>query len=119
MVFLTSYFDTIRAVAGQRDPVILEIVIRNTEEEAKLFSFIVRVPFSLGFDNVGLMRETRRRLGYVKAGNEKVVPIPIYCKKNIKEGLHPIEITAYTHPDKYDKVLESATHKTQLRVIKV
>jgi uncharacterized membrane protein len=65
------------------------------------------------------MRETRRRLGYVKAGDEKTVPIPIYCKKNIKEGLHPIEITAYIHPDKYDKVLESTTHKTQLRVIKV
>ena len=117
MVFLASYFNTIRAVAGQKEPVFLEIVVRNTEQESKLMSVAVKIPFDLGFDSVGLMRETRRRLGYVGAGEEKKIPIALYCKRNIKEGTYPIEVIAYIHPDKYDKTLASFNHKTQLRVI--
>ena len=117
MVFLASYFNTIRAVAGQKEPVILEIVLRNTEQESKLMSVTVKIPFDLGFDSVGLMRETRRRLGYVGAGEEKKIPIALYCKRNIKEGTYPIDVTAYIHPDKYDKTIVSVPHKTQLRVI--
>jgi uncharacterized membrane protein len=119
MVFLASYFNTIRAVAGQREPVVLEIVLRNTEEESKLMSVMIKIPFDLGFDSTGLMRETRRRLGYVGAGEEKKIPIALYCKRNIKEGVYPIEVTAYIHPDKYDKSVKSFPHKTQLRVISV
>jgi hypothetical protein len=117
MVFLASYFNTIRAVAGQREPVVLEIVVRNTEQDSKLMSVAVKIPFDLGFDSVGLMRETRRRLGYVGAGEEKKIPIALYCKRNIKEGVYPIAVTAYIHPDKYDKTMASFPHKTQLRVI--
>jgi uncharacterized membrane protein len=117
MVVLGSYFDTIRAVAGQREPIILEIELRNDEQESKLVSLLIKVPFSLGFDSVGLMRETRRRIGYLKAGEEKKVPLPIYCKTNIKEGVYPIGIRAQIHPDKYDKVLKEISHKAELRVI--
>jgi hypothetical protein len=117
MVFLASYFNTIRAIAGQKEPVILEIVIRNDEPDSKLVSLLVKIPFSLGFDSTGLMRETRRRLGYLKAGDEKRVPLPIYCKPNIKEGSYPIEVRLQIHPDKYDRVLKEFQHKTELRVI--
>lgn len=117
MVFLASYFNTIRAVAGQKEPVILEIVLRNTEQESKLMSVLVKIPFDLGFDSVGLMRQTSRRLGYVGAGEEKKIPLTIYCKRNIKEGQYPIEIHALIHPDKYDRTAQDTVHKTQLRVI--
>jgi len=117
MVVLNSYFDTIRAVAGQREPLILEIEVRNDGTEAKLISLLVKIPFDLGFDSIGLMRETRRRIGYIKAGEEKKVPLPIYCKPNIKEGAYPIQIKAIVHPDKYDKTSEEIVHKAQLRVI--
>ena len=117
MVFLNSYFDTIRAVEGQREPVILEIVVRNDEQESILASVLIKIPFALGFDRAGLMRDTRRRIGYIKAGEEKTIPIPLYCKTNTKEGVYPVEIRAQIHPDKYDKVLKEILYKTELRVI--
>lgn len=117
MVFLASYFNTVRMVSGQKEPVIMEIVVRNSEEESILVSLLVKIPYSLGFDRVGLMRETRRRLGYIKPGVEKRVPITLYGKPGIKEGLYPVEIRAYTHPDKYDRTLKTVAHQTSLRVI--
>lgn len=114
---VSTRLNPIRMIAGQREPVILDVVVRNRTEKMQLVSVLVKVPFSLGFDKVGLMRESRKRVGYVGAGNEKAVPFQIYCKPNIKEGNHPIYITVATHSDRYDVTEREYDNSTELRVI--
>ncbi len=114
---ISTRFNPIRMIAGQREPVILDVVVRNKTEKIQLVSVLVKVPFSLGFDKVGLMRESRKRVGYVSPGNEKVVPFQIYCKPNIKEGNHPIDIAVSTHSERYDITEREYGNVTELRVI--
>jgi len=106
-----------RVVAGQKEPIIFEIKIKNKSDESKLASLVVKAPFSLGFDKVGLFRETRRRIGYIKGGVEKVIPIQLFPKLNIKEGEYKIDVKVMSHADRYDKLEDTYEHSTMLRVI--
>lgn len=117
MFTISSSFNPIRVVAGQKDPVILNIKIKNQYPESKLASITVKAPFSLGFDRIGLFRETRRRVGHIKKEMEKIIPIQIFPKPNIQEGNYNVEIKVYAHPDRYDKVEKEYNHNTTLRVI--
>jgi hypothetical protein len=117
-MYLTARFNAVRALVGQREPLILEVMFRNDESESALASVFVKIPFSLGFDKAGLEREIRRRLGYVKPADEKVVPIPIYVRSTTKEGMYPILVKAQLHFDSYDKVKKEITYDTTLRVVK-
>lgn len=115
----SAAFNAVRAVVGQKEPIVLNITLRNNEETALLTSVIVKIPFALGFDKAGLMRETRRRLGLIKVGGDKTVPIPIYVRSTTKEGTYPVEIKAITHLEHYDKNDKEYAYSTTLRVIKV
>ena len=117
MFYITTSFSPIRAISGEKAPIILEIRIRNDYPKSKLTSLLVKTPFSLGFDSVGLFRETRRRVGYIKSGTEKIVPIQLFPKVNIKEGNHNVDIKVYSHDDRYDKVDKQFDLSTSLRVI--
>lgn len=117
MFYISSGFNPMRVVTGQKEPVILEIKIKNRSDESKLASLVVKAPFSLGFDRVGLFRETRRRIGYIKGGMEKIVPIQIFPKPNIQEGEYKINIKVMSHADRYDKLEDMYEHSTTLRVI--
>lgn len=117
-MYLTARFNTLRALIGQKEPLIFEVVLKNSESNSVLASIIVKVPFALGFDRAGLMRESRRRLGYVKSGDTKTIPILLYLKSTTKEGSYPLEVRAQIHAgDQYDKVKEELTYHTSLRVI--
>ena len=117
---LSLQFNQIRAVEGQKEPVILHIAVRNPSEAQKseLATVMIKIPFSLGFDKAGLMRETKRRIGFVKPGEEKSIPIPIYCKPSTREGIYPIEVIAWTHDENYSKTVSEEKQKADLRVIK-
>lgn len=117
MFNISSSFSPIRVVAGQKDPVILNIKIKNQYLGSKLASVLIKAPFSLGFDKVGLYRETRRRVGHIKEGSEKVIPIQVFPKTNIQEGTYNVDVKVYAHPDRYDKVEKEYIHSTSLRVI--
>lgn len=118
-MYVTARFNTLRAVVGQKEPVILEVVFKNTEPNSVLASISVKVPFALGFDRAGLMRECRKRIGYVKSGDEKTIPLPLYVKSTSGEGSYPIQVTAQVHDnDKYDKVRAEYGYDTSLRIIK-
>lgn len=117
MFYVTTSFNPIRAVVGQKIPVMLEIRIRNDYPDSKLASLLVKTPFSLGFDSVGLFRETRRRVGYIKPGIEKIVPIQLFPKVNIKEGSYNVDVKVYSHGDRYDKTDKEFPVNTSLRVI--
>ena len=90
MLSLSTRFNVIRALVGQKEPVILEAVVRNDGGETVLASVLVKLPFDLGFDRTGLMREDRRRVGYIGAGATKVVPFRIYPKSTAAAGTYPI-----------------------------
>jgi len=117
MFYISSGFSPMRVIAGQKETIILEIKIKNKSDKSKLSSLVVKVPFSLGFDKVGLFRETRRRIGYIKGGMEKVVPIRLFPKSNIKEGEYKINVKVMSHLDRYDKLEDTYEHSTMLRVI--
>ena len=117
MLKVSTNFSPIRLIEGQTDPIILNIYLRNNDEESKLASLTVKIPFSLGFDKVGLSRENRKRIGYIKPESEKVIPVMLYPKHSIKEGMHPIEIKIREHLDRYDKTEKEYSIKTELRVI--
>jgi hypothetical protein len=110
-------FSPIRAVAGQKNPVLLELRVKNGFPETKLVSVFVKIPFSLGFDRVGLFRDTRRQIGDLAAGDEKVIPINIYPKTNIIPGDYKVMVKVFSHKDRYDKIDQEFPLTTILRVI--
>jgi len=54
----------------------------------------------------------------LKPGEEKAVPIMIYPKKTIKEGVYEIDTKIMTHVENYTKTDKIYSLKTELRVIK-
>ncbi len=117
MFKIQTSFNPIRAVAGQTDPVILEIKVRNGFPETKLASIVVKVPFSLGFDKVGLFRDTRRQIGNMAPNAEKTIPIMLYPKVNIVPGEYKVEVKVFSHRERYDKMDEEFPLTAKLRVI--
>lgn len=117
MVKIRTGYTPLRMIAGQKEPVILEIGVRNDENETKLVSVLVYVPFSLGFDLVGLDREARHRLGNINPGEEKTVALRVFGKHNISEGSYNIRVTVQTHPGRFDKVEKTYAANAPLRVI--
>ena len=107
----------LRIVSGQQEPVMMEINVRNTGEKEELVSVVVKTPFSLGFDRVGLIREKRARIDYLKPTEEKTVKFELYSKGKIEPGTLNIEVKAQTHPDRYDRTSEVFTENASLRVI--
>ncbi len=117
MIKASSSLSPLRIVEGDEKPVVMTIYIRNKFDESKIVSLIVSVPFSLGFNKMGLERSTRRRLGFIKPGEEKAVPIMIYPKKTIKKGVYDIETKIMTHEKDYSKADKEYLLKTELRVV--
>jgi len=115
---ITTSFLPIRMVAGQKEPVVLNIYIKNDSEETKLVSVITKIPFSIGFNKVGLKREAVKRIGFIKPGVEKTIPIVLYGKHSIQPGEYKIEIRVIEHADeRYDKTKNIYSTYTNLRVI--
>jgi uncharacterized membrane protein len=112
-----SSFSPIRMIVGQKDPVKLAVEVANKDDHAKVYSVSVKLPFSFGFDKVGLMRENRKRVGYVNANSRVDVSFPIYGRYGLKPGLYDIDVLVRHHEsDRYDKTVDEIPHTTQLRV---
>ncbi|MBI1973363.1 hypothetical protein HYS54_00975 [Candidatus Micrarchaeota archaeon] len=118
MIQVSSSFNALRMVAGQKDPILLEVTLKNAGKEPVFASASVRLPFMLGFDQIGLMREKQERVGLVGAGGEKTVSFRIYCKPLIRDGNYDITANVNLHPpDRFDKTLNTIIHHTNLRII--
>jgi hypothetical protein len=118
MFKITTSFSPIRMIAGQKDAVMLHVFIKNLAENSKMASVYLKIPYSLGFDKVGLVRDTRKRIGTIKAGTEKDIIIPIYGKPTIVEGEYPISIKVEMHGERFDKKEQEYSAETKLRVIR-
>ena len=118
MIELKTRFNALRLVSGQKEPMLLEVTVNNPETVQRLVSITVKAPFALGFDKIGLMREQRKRVGYVKENSKQTVEFPIYGKPGISEGTYELKITAMVHPDRYDKEGQTVTTTANMRVIK-
>jgi|GEM_PF-2187914 len=118
MIKASSSLSPIRLIEGQETPAVMTIYIKNNFKKSKIISLVVKVPFSLGFNKMGLERDVRRRLGFIKPGEEKAVPIMIYPKKTIKEGIYNIETKIILHEKDYSHFNKEYLLKTELRVVK-
>ncbi len=115
---ITTSFLPIRMVAGQKEPVVLNVYVKNDSDESKLVSLIVKIPFSLGFNKIGLEREAVKRIGFIKPKTEKTIPIPLYGKHSIQPGEYKINIRVIEHDEsRYDKTKNIYDTYTILRVI--
>lgn len=117
MFKISASFSPIRLVAGNTEPVFLNIAVKNETDVSRTATVFIKIPYSLGFDRVGLDRDARRRIAAIKPGEEKVIPIMIYGKTTIKPGEYPIGIKVKTHLDRYDQVDGEVSAETKLRVI--
>ena len=117
MLSIKTRFTPLRMLVGQKEPVIMEVLIKHDEEQSQLANISVKTPSVLCFDRDGLVREHRKRTGPIKPGVEKVIPIMIYCKHNVEEGVYDINVRASIHPERYDKVVASDSTTAKLRVI--
>ena len=118
MIQVSSRFNALRMVAGQKDPMLLEATVSNPGKDPAFVSVSVRLPFMLGFDQMGLMREKQERVGIVGSGSEKTVTFRIYCKPLINDGNYDVAVNANIHPmDRFDRTTDTVTHHTNLRVI--
>ncbi len=117
MILVKTRLTPIRMIIGQKEPVNLEVMLRNTGDGEVMTSVIVTTPPGLGLDRSCIAREKRQRLDYIKPGEEKTVNFKVFPKFNVKEGDYEILVNALTHPDRYDKISSKRTHKTVLRVL--
>ena len=117
MFKISSNLSPLRLIEGQKTPAIITIYVKNESEETKMVSLLLKIPFSLGFDKMGLEREKRRRIGTIKPGTEKAIPIMIYPKSTIKEGVYKINTRVKIHEDRYDKTEKEFNLETDLRVV--
>lgn len=118
MIKASCNLSPLRLIEGRETPAVLTINIKNNFEDSKIVSLIVKVPFSLGFNKIGLEREARRRIGFLKPGAAKSIPIMIYPKKTIKQGIYKIETKILIHKDNYTKVEKEYLLETEIRVVK-
>ena len=110
-------FVPIRMIAGQMEPVNLNIHLINKFNEPKLVSVIVKIPPSFGFDKAGIVTEKRERLGELKPGEERRLNFPIYGKFGTRPGKYMIEVKILVHKDRYDKIQNEFKYSTELKVI--
>ena len=67
MFKITTNFSPIRMIAGKTEPVILNIYIKNNTETSKMATVFMKIPYSLGFDKIGLNRDSRKRVDNIKS----------------------------------------------------
>ena len=118
MLEIKAEFDRLRAVKGQKDTVKLITKITNTGSESTAATLLIKTPFSLGLDKVGLVREKRVRIKEIKAGSVEQFRTELYLKPNVKEGYIPMEVRVWEHPDgRFDKSSKLHTLELKLKVI--
>ncbi|RLG22014.1 hypothetical protein DRN74_01215 [Candidatus Micrarchaeota archaeon] len=118
MLKLKLRLKPIRIIIKQRQPAILDICIKNAGELSALVSLKAKLSQQLSFDRGGLIREERRRIGYIKPGMEKHVPLNVFARPTAEEGFGEIMVAAFEHEDdRYDKVKETVSAKTELRLL--
>ncbi|MEM3737988.1 MAG: hypothetical protein QXQ88_01395 [archaeon] len=112
-------FDVLRLVSGQKDPANLEIELENNDDISQMVSVAVRIPFSFGFDLVGLEREKIIKVGEIQPKEVKRIVVPIFPKPSVRPGEYEFVTKMRVHPGgRWDKVAYEEQLKTFLRVIK-
>ena len=117
-MIIKTRFTPIRMIVGQKDPVTLDVILKNNGTEEVLSTIIVKLPNGLGFDLSGITREKRERIDYIKPAEEKSISFRIYPRHNTEEGQYPVTVNILTHPDRYDKTTSEKQQEAILRVLR-
>jgi len=111
-------FRPIRLSIKEKAPVDLLVDIKNLrDEEPLLTSVVVQVPKALGLDSIGLNTTREIRLGYMKPKEDKQLTIEIYSSARAKEGIFPVQVTAFCHYRDYSHILNYERKRIELRVV--
>ncbi len=115
---IRTSFLPIRMVIEQKQPVTLNVEVKNTEESKRNYTVVVSLPGKLGFDRAGLEREHRIRLYDLEPGAWGEAKFKIWPKFGLKPGMYNIEVYVREHPEgRFDKDLSISRVEAQLRVI--
>ncbi len=117
MKIRTSYLP-IRLVIEHKQPVTLNVEVKNTEETTRNYTVVVSLPSKLGFDKAGLTKEHRERIYDLEPGEWGSAKFKIWPKFGLKPGVYDIEIYIREHPQgRFDKDIAIARTSAPLRVI--
>ncbi len=119
MKIRTSYLP-IRMVIEHKEPVTLNIEVKNTEETPRNYTVTVSLSGRFGFDRAGLEKEKRERIRELAPGEWGLAKFRIYPKIGLKPGIYDIEVYVREHPiGRFDKDIAIVKTTAPLRVISV
>jgi uncharacterized membrane protein len=112
-------FAPLRLSANARSSVDLVVKVKNISHSPQLVSVDALLPREalIGFDPACINKAAEKRVGELKAGETKEVPISIWSNNQTKEGNYTVHVTVYSHYIGYDKVLSYLKKSTSLRVV--
>lgn len=114
---IKTWFLPVRLKAYSSEAVDLYVKLKSAQEEPLLTSIVVEVPKALGVDKTGLAKAKEIRLGYIGAGEEKEVAIPIFGNVTTPPGDYSISLTIFCHYRSYAYILNKMTKSCELRVV--
>lgn len=90
-----------------KEPLDLEITLKNLSTSAKLISIELIPDSDLSFEKTGSKRDEYKRLGVIKANESITLNYNVYPFTGIVPGKHSIKIIVGEHTDNYNVVNES------------
>jgi len=114
---LTTRVLPFRMDSKSKQPVHLEIEIKNILEEPLLTSIVVQVSKAFGLDAMGLSTTREIRLSYIHPNEKKQISVDIYPSARTKAGEFPVQVTAYSHYRDYSHILNYERKRISLRVV--
>ncbi|PIN96129.1 hypothetical protein COX86_03095 [Candidatus Micrarchaeota archaeon CG_4_10_14_0_2_um_filter_60_11] len=107
----------LRLKAHTADYAQVEVHLTNTQPVESLTALVVTVPKGLGFEGSGLSQQREIRLGPLKPGERKTVPLKLWANGRTAPGNYPVRLVAIAHYRDYGHVLNEVGKGFSLRVV--
>lgn len=95
----------------------MEVRITNASAGDALTSCIIAVPKGLGFEGSGLSQQREIRLGLMRPGESKRVPVRLWANQRTQPGEYPVKIYVIAHYRDYGHVLNEVRKAFSLRAV--
>ncbi len=119
MLRIRHRFLPIRMLSKEDDSVDLILELENAGEDQPLVSLVFVLPKDspLSFDELGVQRLRKVRVGHMEPFSTKEFYIPIYARRGAKPGLYKVGLVIYIHGDNYNEILHEERKVFHLRVV--
>lgn len=105
-----------RLVLSRKEPIQLEVSIRNPGPETEMVSYEVKLARALSFDKGGLKTSVTKRVGDMEPRAEIKEYFEIHARQFIKAGTYPGIIIATEHYKNYSLAKKDYKQKIELIV---